>query len=88
MIQEVLKHVRTIKDENGEKQEMVNVGGLYLDAKLFRYPVRVLKDTKSMPLRDDDILLAASPKTGTLVLIKKTGGDDRYNHQCVYKKTG
>lgn len=68
MIKPLLEKVQAIEDENGEKQEMVSLGGLYVDAKFLRVYIRNIRNTKKWPLRDDDILLVSFPKTGNVLL--------------------
>lgn len=59
-----------IEDENGEKQSILNAGGLFFDEKLFTSS-RNLNNTKAWPLLNDDIVLATCPKTGKRVKILK-----------------
>lgn len=70
-LKSLLERVQIIEDEKGNKQEIVSIGGLYLDAKIIRFPKRMLSDTKNMSLRDDDTILATSPKTGTVLLLSR-----------------
>lgn len=64
MMKELLDNVRIIEDENGEKENEVSVGGLFMHTRLFTLPNRQLRETWKMSLRDDDIILATAPKTG------------------------
>lgn len=68
MIKELLDNVKTVKDENGEQQELVSLDGLCFNVKHLRPPVARTNVTRTISLRDDDIILATCPKTGTLVL--------------------
>lgn len=65
MLKELLKNATTLTDENGETHKLISLGGLYLDPKFFQAPGQTLNDTKTIPFRDDDILLLTHPKTGT-----------------------
>lgn len=66
MVTELLKNALKIEDEKGEINEIISVGGLYLDPKFFTLQACTLKMTKTMPLRHDDVIVATCPKTGTV----------------------
>lgn len=63
MMKELLENARVIEDENGGKQKILSIGGLYVDEQVFAFG-RGLKNNKTFPLLDDDIFLATHPKTG------------------------
>lgn len=63
MLKELVENSPIIEDENGSKQRIISIGGLYVDKKFFDIG-KVLKNTMQMTLLDDDIILATCPKTG------------------------
>lgn len=67
MVKELMDNVHTIEDENGNKHKLFSLGGLFLDANKFCKQSTSMRNTKNFSLRDDDIILAACPKTGIVI---------------------
>lgn len=63
-IKDLLESAVIIEDENGRKQRIISIGGLYVDGKFFSMG-RDLNNLQKMPLLDEDVILATCPKTGT-----------------------